>query len=209
MSTAKKTVTICLAPQILVFHLKRFNFHAKLTNVVDYPEMLDINPYLAHRRFRNMHSLRLYAMKEIAKIQGTTRQTANHLEADGTFSMIWKYISSQGLSHSRSQRRQEIGYWRIDTPTFCFMHRVVRLQNKIRMRLQNNIGTGSETMPAPLRDLIEPGLNKISESFSQPWDYSTPKAFNSWNLMTRLRIRPKIPNIQRTSLGFQQSMPRR
>jgi len=47
MSTAKKTVTIYLASQIFALHLKRFTSHAQLTNVVDNPEMLDINPYLS------------------------------------------------------------------------------------------------------------------------------------------------------------------
>ena len=47
MSTAKKTVTIRLAPQIFVFHLKRFTSHVKVTNAIGYPEMLDINPYLS------------------------------------------------------------------------------------------------------------------------------------------------------------------
>ena len=46
LTTQKKALSFCRLPNNLVIHLKRFEQHRKLTNLVQFGQTLDMRPYL-------------------------------------------------------------------------------------------------------------------------------------------------------------------
>jgi ubiquitin carboxyl-terminal hydrolase 4/11/15 len=101
---AEKTTQIWAVPRCLIVHLKRFTSQRKLDDEVDYPDVLDMAPYVCGPQRNGRLKYRLYAVSEHVGSLGGGHYTASARVGDDWYSFddtCTRKISHQ-QAHSRS-----------------------------------------------------------------------------------------------------------